>query len=129
MIIEQGVPSSYILITKCAKARKFLILKWMMIGLLLSNGYRSVLLATLVSPTFEKPIDTIQDLLDTERPVHAGHPSFLSMMKRSTLESLRQLGTKIKDTANATDISRRLFCRFVNVFFTVEKIDIFFLQR
>ena len=107
MIIQQNVEDSYILTENCAKSRKFLILKWMMIGVLLSYGYRSVLLATLVSPTYEKPIDTIQDLLDTERPIHAAHPTFLSMMRVSALESLRQLGTKIENTVNATEISMR----------------------
>ena len=86
----------------------------MMIGVLLSNGYRSVLLATLVSPTFEKPIDTIQDLLDTERPIYGGRRSLMRMMRTSSLESLRQLGTKIEDTANATEISRRLDKRWVS---------------
>ena len=80
-----------------------------MIGFLLSSAYKSVLLATLVSPTYEKPIDTIQDLIDTERPVHAGSPTFLSMMRQSALKSLRELGTKIEETANATEISRRYF--------------------
>ena len=107
VIISQNVVDSYIWKRNCAKARKFLLLKWLMIGFLLSNGYRSVLLATLVSPTYEKPIDTIQDLLDTERPIRVGHPTFLSMMRYSALETLRQLGTKIEDTANATEISMR----------------------
>ena len=114
VIIQQNVEVSYILKGNCAKSRKFLILKWMMIGVLLSNGYRSVLLATLVSPTFEKPIDTIQDLLDTERPIYGGRRSLMRMMRTSSLESLRQLGTKIEDTANATEISRRLDKRWVS---------------
>ena len=113
MIIQQNVEDSYILTENCAKSRKFLILKWMMIGVLLSNGYRSVLLATLVSPTFEKPIDTIQDLLDTERPIYA-EGAFIKLFRYSSLESIVQLGTKIENTANATQISRRLDKRLVS---------------
>ena len=80
-----------------------------MVGFLLSSGYRSVLLSTLVSPLYEKPIDTIQDLLDTDRPIFSSHPSFLLMMKVSALKSLRDLGTKIENAiaTNATEISMR----------------------
>ena len=113
VIIQQNVEVSYILKGNCAKSRKFLILKWMMIGVLLSNGYRSVLLATLVSPTFEKPIDTIQDLLDTERPIYAGG-SIRKSFRYSSLESLKQLGTKIENTLNATRIRWRLDKKLVS---------------
>ena len=107
VIIQQNVEDSYVFNRNCAKARKFLLLKWMLTGFLLSNAYRSVLLATLVSHTYEKPLDTIQDLLDTERPIHVSFKSFLSMMRYSPLESLRQLGRKIESTANATEIRMR----------------------
>ena len=79
----------------------------MLTGFLLCNGYRSVLLSTLVSPTYEKPIDTVHDLLDTERPVLAT-PSVLPSLRYSALESIRQLALKIEKTANATEISKRL---------------------
>ena len=104
--MEQGF-DDYSFKTNCAKAKTLLILKWMMVGFLLSNGYRSVLLSTLVSPIYEKPIDTIQDLLDTERPIFSDHPTFLLMMRLSALKSLRDLGTKIENMVNATEISMR----------------------
>ena len=106
-IIDENVQGHVITKTCCAKARSALILKWLMVGFLLSSSYKSVLLATLVSPAYEKPIDTVQDLLDTERSIGVGHAGFLRMMSYSGLESLRELVTKIQDMANVTEISRR----------------------
>ena len=91
----------------CAKARNALILKWLMVGFLLSISYKSVLLAMLVSPAYEKPIDTVQDLLNTERPIGVGHVGFLRMMSYSRLDGRKELANKIEDMANVTKISRR----------------------
>ena len=106
-LIEQTIVDSYVWKRNCATSRKFLILKWILIGFLLSSGFKSVLLSTLVSPSYEKPIDTVQDLLDTERPVHA-EGSVLPSLRYSALDSIRQLAQKIKNTANETEISLRL---------------------
>ena len=108
VLIEQTVVDSYVWKRNCATSRKFLILKWILISFLLSSGFRSVLLSTLVSPSYEKPIDTVQDLLDTERPVHA-EGSILPSLRYSALDSIRKLVQKIKNTANETEINLRLY--------------------
>ena len=47
------------------------------------NGDRSVLLATLVSVDYEKQIDTVEDLLETEKPVLTGSNTIMSRLLQS----------------------------------------------
>ena len=42
--------------------RKILILKWIVLGSVLTWGYKSTLLSTLVTIRYTKPIDTLADL-------------------------------------------------------------------
>ena len=42
--------------------RKILILKWIVLGSVLTWGYKSTLLSTLVTIRYAKPIDTFADL-------------------------------------------------------------------
>ena len=42
--------------------RKILILKWIVLGSVLTWGYKSTLLSTLVTIRYNKPIDTLADL-------------------------------------------------------------------
>ena len=53
----------------CSKARIFLITEWMLLGFLITMCYKSVLLASLVSAQYEKPIDTLEDMLATDRKI------------------------------------------------------------
>ena len=53
----------------CSKARMFLVMEWMLLGFLLTLFYKSVLLASLVSVQNEKPIDTLEDMLLTDRKI------------------------------------------------------------
>ena len=50
------------------RARKFILLKWFLLGGLLSWAYLSTLLATLVVIEYEKTIDTIDDMDQSGMP-------------------------------------------------------------
>ena len=44
------------------KIRKILILKWMLLGSIITMAYKSTLLSSLITVRYERPIDTIMDL-------------------------------------------------------------------
>ena len=49
--------------------RKILILKWIVLGSVLTWGYKSTLLSTLVTIRYTKPIDTLADLDKSDLPL------------------------------------------------------------
>ena len=61
--------------------RKILILKWIVLGSVLTWGYKSTLLSTLVTIRYNKPIDTLADLDRSALPLvilkgSASHQAF-----------------------------------------------------
>ena len=94
--MDEVVEDKYVINARCAKARKFLIMKWMFLAFLLNASYRSVLLSTIVSPLYEKPVDTIVDMLKTETPIYALNTSGISWMLRSDPRvNVREVGNKV----------------------------------
>ena len=53
----------------CAKSKKLLILQWIVLAFLISAAYRSVLLATIVTPAYEESIENLDDLLHTRKQI------------------------------------------------------------
>lgn len=60
MLMGQGVELEQGRRRQIAKAKLIMLTEWMLLAFLLGFSYRSVLLSTIVSPEYEKPIDTIQ---------------------------------------------------------------------
>ena len=90
MIVDENVSNKYIRKESGAKARLILIINWMIVGFVLCASYKSVLLATLVSVEYEKPINTVDDLLKTEKPI-VGYPTisyFLTIDPRIKFKEL-----------------------------------------
>ena len=48
-------------------ARSLIVLKWMLVGFMLTISYKSVLRAMLMKIYYEKPIDSIDDMLASDR--------------------------------------------------------------
>ena len=69
ILFMEPIEHKHLLKEPRSKARDNLILKWLFLGTLLALMYRSVLLATLVSVDYEKQIDTVEDLIVTEKPI------------------------------------------------------------
>ena len=65
-----------------AKAKFIMLAEWMLLAFLLSLSYRSVLLATIVSPEYEKPIDTIQDMLESDKSIFVLNGTTLAKLLR-----------------------------------------------
>ena len=93
MIVDEAVSEKYIRKESSTKARLLLIVMWMVAGFLLCASYKSVLLATLVSVEYEKPVDTIDDLVETEKPI-VGYPTLAYFLKVDPRIKVRELANK-----------------------------------
>ena len=90
----ENIGGSYIYMKNQSRARKLFIIIWMVLAWLLSVSYTSVLLSKLVSLEYEKPIDTVQDLLNSNKPIYA-HPSVSFILKNDVRERVRQIAKKV----------------------------------
>ena len=68
-IIDESIDNNYINNRSCAKARHLLLLIWLLAGFILTLSYKSVLLSTLVKIGYEKPIDNVDDLLESGKSI------------------------------------------------------------
>ena len=64
----------------------------MIVGFLISSGFKSVLLSTLVSIEYERPIDTIDDLIETDIPIYMEWETMEMFMinSRNSIQELRK---------------------------------------
>ena len=73
-------------------ARSLIVLKWMVLGFLLTTSYRSVLLAMMTNTSYENTIDTIEDMLESERtfwvPNDTAIPALLASDPRIIVKEL-----------------------------------------
>ena len=77
--------------------REFLVLQWILFSFCLTVSYKSVLLATLVSIEYEKPIDTVADMLNSDKEIVGPAATTLPMqLKHDPRESVRRLSSRIK---------------------------------
>ena len=51
--------------SNCSRARLVLVLKWMIVGAFLTMSYKAVLRAMMMKIDYEKPIDTLHDLVNS----------------------------------------------------------------
>ena len=87
--------SNYISERNCSKARLFLVLKWTLVGLLLTISYKSVLRAMLMKVEYEKTIDTLDDMMESGLklmvPVYTLLPHLLKSDPRQKVKELGKL--------------------------------------
>ena len=80
----------------CSKARSLLVTKWMLLGFILNLCYKSVLLSCLVSVRYEKPIETLEDMLRTDRKIlMQGRTTTEILMRTDPRPGIQQLAKKI----------------------------------
>ena len=59
----------YLYKTSCAKARKIIVWLWIFLGFLITISYKSVLLSNMTYRDYEKGIDSIEDMLNSGKPL------------------------------------------------------------
>ena len=68
-MIDESLPSSWFLQRRGFKrSRAILLFTWLFFGNVLSLGYKSTLLSTLIAIRYEKTIETVQDLDNSGLP-------------------------------------------------------------
>ena len=67
--IEENQEDHYISKKSGAKAREVLVIIWIFSGFLLSISYKSVLRSNMIHIQYENPIDSVEDLLQTNLQV------------------------------------------------------------
>ena len=84
-VVDEGVPDRFIYSNKkpYSKARTPLVAAWLLLGYLITMSYKSVLLASLVSIQYEKPIETLEDMLVTDKKI--------LVMPNTSIESAREI--------------------------------------
>ena len=82
-VIEESQKHDYFHKQPCAKARELLILKWAMIGFLFTISYKSVLLSNMINIEYEKALDTVEDVLRSDKPLFIDGTSGIGMLLKS----------------------------------------------
>ena len=96
--MDEAVPDKFIYNNKkpCSKARISLVAAWLVLGYLITMSYKSVLRASLVSIHYEKPMETLEDLLVTDRKIlMMANTSTEIMMRTDPRPNMQQLAKKI----------------------------------
>ena len=67
--MDEAIMDQYIHKSPCAKARKVVISMWIVLGFLITISYKSVLRANLMYTEYEKGIDSIEDMIISNKPL------------------------------------------------------------
>ena len=95
-LLAEPIENKYIYKRQCAKSRFVLILGWMLISFLLTISYKSVLLSTLISISHERTIETVEDLLETDKLIVAlGNSTTRIRLKTDPRANVRELAEKV----------------------------------
>ena len=97
-MVDEAVPDEFIHSNKKphSKARIALVTAWLLLGYLITLSYKSVLRASLISIQYEKPIETLEDLLVTNRKILLmANTSTEIMLRTDPRPGMQQLAKKI----------------------------------
>lgn len=102
-LIDESQDHNHINNRACAKSRQVLLLTWLVVGFFISMCYKSVLLANMVNNEYEKPIDTIDDILLSGLPYYvAGNTGGPVLFNTDPRDSVKQLLEKQVEYYNLT---------------------------
>ena len=96
-ITAEGIQDQYFHKQPCAKARELIVLKWAMIGFLLTTGYKEILLSKLINIEYEKGIDSVEDVLISNKPVVLDGTSGISnLVKSDPRKQVKEIEKRLK---------------------------------
>ena len=75
--------NNYAVKSSTSYARSLIVFKWMIVGFMLTISYKSVLRAMLMNIYYEETIDTIDDMLASERTFMVASDSILPVLLAS----------------------------------------------
>ena len=89
--------NNYISERKCSRARSLLVLKWTLLGFLLSMSYKSVLRAMMMKVDYDDTIETIDDMLQSDRKFLAAGDTYQRvLLMRDRRIKVQQLAREVK---------------------------------
>ena len=70
-VIDEAQEDSYIARRSCSRARELLVMKWMLVGFIMTISYKSILRSMMmkIEYDFSKTVDSINDMLNSEMPM------------------------------------------------------------
>ena len=68
-MIDESQDEKCIRKSPCSKAREIFVLKWLVVGFLLTTMYKSVLRSNMIHIKYERGIDSVEDVLKTDKKV------------------------------------------------------------
>ena len=68
-MIDESQDEKCIRKSPCSKARDIFVLKWLVVGFLLTTMYKSVLRSNMIHIKYERGIDSVEDVLKTDKKV------------------------------------------------------------
>ena len=88
---------NYLSERKGSKARQLIVLKWTLVGFLLSISYKSVLRALLMKAEYENTIDKIDDMLASPRGLlAAGDTPLRYLLETDPRERVQRLAKTVQ---------------------------------
>ena len=97
LIIEEDILDRYFRKQPSAMARELLVLKWTMTGFLLTICYKEILLTTIIHIEYEKGLDSIEDVIRSNKPVtFDGNSGIASLLKTDPREQVKEIGRRQK---------------------------------
>ena len=95
-IIEENQEDHYISKNSGARARAVLILIWIVFGFLLTISYKSVLRSNMLHIYYDSPIDSVEDLLRTDKSLFVvGGTSITKLLDSDKREKIVQLNKRV----------------------------------
>ena len=92
--MDEAIPDPYITKRPCAAARKLLVSQWILVGFLLTLSYKSVLRANMMSTEYEKGIDSIEDMINSNKPLMAA-PSMKRLFDTDPTADIKELSKQV----------------------------------
>ena len=95
--IEENQEDHYISKKSGAKAREVLVIIWILVGFLLTISYKSVLRSNLIHVQYEKPIDSVEEFLKTDKQIYIeGASSMVNMLAGDRRKKMIELKKRTK---------------------------------
>ena len=82
-LLMEPLEPKYVTNTHCAKARQLLLLKWIVATFFVAMSYKQVLLVYLVDTGYEKPIESLEELVSSGKPLAAPINSNCSLTQKT----------------------------------------------
>ena len=95
LLVDAAVEDRHISIKSGFRARNLLLSVWLLTGFLITSGYKSVLLSTLISIEYEKPIDSLEDILKTDKAIIVESSTESLYLSNDPRDSINELRGKI----------------------------------